>query len=147
MRTFEELRGSFASLRRALKRSSAGRLMSSAFALSAARFAAYFATIRSRFAFRLIWLSFAMSSALSMERKLEAGEKRARLFVRLRTGVDDDIHAPHVLGLVIIDLDEDDVLLETERKIPAAIEAFRIESAEIANARQCHGDETIQELV
>src|SRR5215467_2984028 len=100
--------------------------MSSAFAFSAARLAAYFATIRSRFAFRLIWLSFAMSSALSMERELEAGEKRARLVVRLRSRVDDDIHAPHVLGLVVIDLDEDDVLLETEREIPAAIETLRI---------------------
>src|SRR5215469_434581 len=135
MRTFEELRGSLASLRRALKRSSAGRLMSSAFAFSAARLAAYFATIRSRLAFRFIWLSFAMSSALSMERKLEAGEKRARLVVGLRTGVDDDVHAPHVLGLVVIDLDEDDVLLEAERKISSPIEALRIEAAETANAR------------
>src|SRR5215472_17719927 len=105
IRTFDELRGSFASLRRALKRSSAGALISSAFAFSAARLAAYFATIRSRFAFRLIWLSFAMSSALSVEWKLEAGEQRTRFLVRLRRGVDDDVHAPDVLGLVVINLD------------------------------------------
>src|SRR5215471_4487678 len=147
MRTFDELRGSLASLRRALKRSSAGRLMSSAFAFSAARLAAYFATIRSRLAFRFIWLSFAMSSALSMERKLEAGEKRARLVVRLRGGVDDNVHAPNVLGLVVVDLDEDDVLLEAEREIPSAVEALGIKAAEIANPRQRHRDEAVQELV
>src|ERR1700749_3454143 len=111
MRTFAELRGSFASLRRAAKRSSGATDMSSAFAFSAARLAAYFATIFSRFLFRLIWLSFAISFALSVhERELEALEKRARLRIGLRRRVEDDVHAPHRLRLVVVDFDEPDVL-------------------------------------
>src|SRR5205085_336047 len=121
MRTLDELRGSFASLRRALKRSSAGTFMSSAIDFSAARRAAYCATSLSRFLLRLIWLSLAIS-ALSVEGKLEAGEKRFRLLVRLRGGVDDDVHAPGRLGLVVVDLDEDDVLLEAHGEVAAPVE-------------------------
>src|ERR1051326_7870226 len=75
MRTLEELRGSLASLRRAAKRSSAGSFMSSACAFSAARLAAYCATIFSRFLLRLIWLCFAMAASVC-EGELEAFEKR-----------------------------------------------------------------------
>src|SRR5580693_8602685 len=147
MRVFDELRGSAASLRRALKRSSPGTFMSSAVAFSAARLTAYWATIFSRFLFRLIWLFFAMSFAFSVERKLEAFEKRTRLFVGLRRRVDDDVHAPDVLGLVVIDLDEHDVFLEAHREIAASVEALRIEAAEVAHARQRHRDEAVEELV
>src|SRR5579872_7059432 len=117
MRVFEEFRGNFANFRRALNRSSAGTLMSSAMAFSAARLAAYCATIRSRFLFRLIWLSLAMSLLSSVERKLEALEKRARFLVGLRSRVDDDIHAPNRLGLVVVDFDEHNVFLEPHREI------------------------------
>src|SRR5690349_7434265 len=102
MRVLDELRGSSASLRRALERSSAGSLMSSAFSFSAARRTAYCATSFSRFLLRLIWLSLAMS-ALSSERKLEAREKRLGFLVGPRSRVDDDVHAPHGLGLVVVD--------------------------------------------
>src|SRR5580692_7529120 len=95
MRTLDELRGSLASLRRAEKRSSAGTFMSSAIAFSAARLTAYCATIFSRFLLRLIWLCFAIASALVRERKLEAFEERLGLRVVLRAGVEHDVHAPH----------------------------------------------------
>src|SRR5580698_8219920 len=102
MRVLDELRGSAASLRRAAKRSSGATFMSSAVALSAARLAAYWATIFSRFLLRFIWLCFAMGFALLVhERELEALEKRARLRIGLRRRVEDDVHAPHRLGLVV----------------------------------------------
>src|ERR1043166_3552931 len=62
MRTLDELRGSLASFKCAAKRSSGGSRMFSVVAFSAARLAAYCATIFSRLAFRLIWLFFAMLS-------------------------------------------------------------------------------------
>src|ERR1700749_1285022 len=113
MRTFDELRGSFASLRRAAKRSSGATFMSSAVAFSAARLAAYCATSFSRFLFRLIWLGFAIFLALLIhEREREALEKPARFCIGLRRRVEDDVHAPHRLRLVVVDFDEHDVLLQ-----------------------------------
>src|ERR1700712_4784771 len=105
MRVLDELRGSAASLRRASKRSSGDTFMSSAFAFSAARWTAYCATIFSRFLLRLIWLVFAITASLN-ERELEAFEKRLGFLVRLRRGVDDDVHAPRRFRLVVIDFDE-----------------------------------------
>src|SRR6201996_7128142 len=101
MRTLDELRGSLASLRRAAKSSSAGTFMSSALAFSAARLAAYCATSFSRFLFRLIWLVFAMAASVIREGELEAFEKRLGFLVGLRRGVENDVHAPHRLRLVI----------------------------------------------
>src|SRR5271154_2849119 len=109
MRVFDELRGSLASFRCAAKRSSGATDMSSVFALSAARLAAYCATIFSRFLFRLIWLFFAISVASVHERKLEPGEKRLGFLIRLRSRVDDDVHAPHGFRLVVVDFDKDHV--------------------------------------
>src|SRR6185437_17041652 len=106
MRTLDELRGSLASLRRAAKRSSAGTFMSSAIFLSSARLAAYCATSFSRFLFRLIWLIFAMAASIAREGELEAFEQRLGFLVGLRGGVEDDVHAPHRLGLVVVDLEE-----------------------------------------
>jgi hypothetical protein len=65
MRTFDELRGSSASLSCAAKRSSGDTFMSSVVAFSAARREAYCATSFSRLALRLIWLFFAIGAALS----------------------------------------------------------------------------------
>src|SRR6185503_4284815 len=136
-----ELRGSLASLRRAAKRSSAGTFMSSAVFFSSARLAAYCATSFSRFLFRLIWLVFAMAASVRREGKLEAFEKRLGLFVGLRRSVEDNIHAPNRLGLVVVDFQEHDVFLHAHGVIAPAIEAFGVDAAEVAHARQRHGDQ------
>src|SRR5215469_45859 len=148
MRVFDELRGSLASFRLAAKRSSGATDMSSVVAFSAARLAAYWATIFSRFLFRLIWLVFAiLVSSLVHERDLGTLEERHRFRIGLRRGVDDDVHAPHRFRLVVVDLDEDDVLLEAHGIVAAAVEALAVEAAEVADARQGHGDEPVEELV
>src|SRR3569833_3519852 len=148
MRTLEELRGSLASLRRASKRSSAGTFKSSALSLRAARRAAYWATSFSRFLLRLIWDVFAIVSA-SIRRKgeLEAFEKRAGFLVGLRRSVEHDIHAPHRFGLVVIDFQEHDVLLHAHGIVASAVEGLGIDAAEVAHARQRHGDQPIDEFV
>src|ERR1700761_8025440 len=136
MRTLEELRGSLASLRRAAKRSSAGTFMSSAIFFSSARLAAYCATSFSRFLFRLIWLVFAMAASVIREGELEALEKRLGFLVGLRRGVENDIHAPNRLPLVVVDFQEHDVLLKAHGVVAAAIEALGVDAAEVAYARQ-----------
>src|SRR5580692_7560622 len=149
MRVFDELRGSLASLRCAAKRSSGGTDMSSVVAFSAARRAAYCATIFSRFLFRLIWLNFAMRvpSQLVDERKLKALEERFRFRVRPGGRIDDDIHAPDILSLVVVDLDEDDVFLEAQRVVAVAVEALSVQTAEIAHAWQRHRHQPVEEFV
>src|SRR3569833_334883 len=148
MRTFDELRGSLASFRRAAKRSSSDTFMSSAVAFRAARLAAYCATSVSRFLFRLIWLVFAMVSALiRRERELEAFEKRLGFRVGLRRRVENDVHAPDRLGLVVVDFQEHDVLLHAHGIVAAAIEGLAVDSAEVADARPRHGDQAVDEFV
>src|ERR1700761_3116010 len=146
MRTLEELRGSLASLRRASKRSSAGTFMSSALAFSAARLAAYWATSFSRFLLRLIWLVFAISSSIH-KRELETLQKLAGFLIGLRSRVDDDVHAPHSLGLVVVDLDKHDVLFQAHGVVALAVEAVRLDAAEVAHAGQRHRDKAVHEFV
>src|SRR5690242_6625740 len=105
MRTLEELRGSLASFMRAAKRSSAGTFMSSAIFFNSARLAAYCATSFSRFLLRLIWLCFAMAASVG-EGELETFQKRLGFRVGFRSGVEDDVHAPDRLGLVVVDFQE-----------------------------------------
>src|SRR5205807_3876524 len=59
----------------------------------------------------------------------------------------DDVHAPDLVDLVVIDLGEDDLFLQAQRVIAAAVERTRIEPAEIADARKGDRHQTIEELV
>src|SRR5581483_2560291 len=132
MRVFDELRGSLASFSRAAKRSSAGTFMSSALAFSAARRAAYCATSFSRFAFRLIWLFFAIRLTSVHERKLEPFKQGLGFRIRFGRRLDDDVHAPDGFGLVVIDFHEDDVFFQAHRVVAAAVEASAVQAAKIA---------------
>ena len=53
----------------------------------------------------------------------------------------------HLLGLVVVDLEEHDVLLEAHRVVAAAVEALGLKPAEVAHARQRHGDQPVEEFV
>src|SRR5262245_17096091 len=106
MRTAAELRGSSASLRRASKRSSRGRLSLLAIAFSSARLAAYCLTraltrrLRLTALFLAICFSFPPLLLLLNERELEFLEELASFLVGLRSGGDDDVHAPDLVDLV-----------------------------------------------
>src|SRR5262249_45314511 len=132
MRVLEELRGSSASLRRAWKRSSIDFDSSLAVASSASRLPLKRATIFRRRSFLLTELFLAMCGSLIPEREVEGLEERPRLVVRPSRRADDHVHAPDLIDFVVVDLGEDDVLLDAQRVIASAIEAFRVEPAEIA---------------
>src|SRR5262245_33137745 len=160
MRVGDELRGISASFSEAAKRSSIGLVLSIAIALSRERRPENFlASLRRRlffsielfFAIKVSWVSafeawFEILASLP-EREVECGQQRTRLVVGLGGGADRDVHAPDIRRLVVVDLRENDVLLDAERVVAAAVEALRVETAEVAHARQRDGDQAVQELV
>src|SRR5437762_4106653 len=80
------------------------------------------------------------------ERHPEAAQQSARLFVRPRRRADRDLHAPEAVDLVVLDLREDELLLETERVVTAAVEALVRNALEVADARERDRDELLEEV-
>src|SRR5689334_3432538 len=159
MREGAPLRGSAASLREAANRSSIGFVLSIAIVFSRERLPANFFAILRRRLFFSTELVFAIRLSLPLprlrsvrpaslpERKIERGQQRARFLVGARRGADRDVHAPDLGRLVVVDLWEDDVFLDADRVVAAAVEALRIEPAEVAHARQRDVDQAVEELV
>src|SRR5258708_7728618 len=158
IRVADELRGISASFSVAAKRSSIGLFLSAMIAFSFARAGAAFLVIRLRRLFFSIELFFAMLgswvsaferlvSVSLPEREIECGQQGTRLVVGGRGGTHRDVHAPRFPGLVEVDFGENDVLLDAERIVAAAVEALRVQSAEVAHARQRDVHQAIDELV
>src|SRR5215470_18656471 len=159
MRVADELRGISASFRVAANRSSIGSFLSAMIAFNRSRLAAAFFTIRLRRLFFSTELFFAMLgswvsaferlwfSVSLPEREIESGQQGPRLVVGVGRGADGDVHATGLRDLVEIDLGENDVLLDAERVVAAAVEALRIEAAEVAHAGQRDVHQAIDEIV
>src|SRR5215470_3403432 len=81
------------------------------------------------------------------EGQAELGQQRLRLFVGAGGGHHDDVHAAHLVDLVVHDLRKDDLLLEPEGVVPAAVERLGRHALEIADAGQRHVDQPVDELV
>src|SRR5712671_3761904 len=146
IRVADELRGISASFSVAAKRSSIGFFLSAMMALSFARFCAAFLVIFLRRLFFSIELFFAMLgswvsaferlvSVSLPEREIECGQQCSRFVVGPRRGAYRDVHTPRFPHLVEVDFGENDMFLDAERIVAAAIEALRVEAAEISHAR------------
>src|SRR6266849_3096678 len=85
--------------------------------------------------------------ALAAERKAYGQEQRAGVVVGLGRGRDRHVETANLLDVVVVDLREDDLLADTERIVPAAVERAGVEAAEVANARERDRDEPVEELV
>src|SRR5262249_33899343 len=81
------------------------------------------------------------------EREIESLKQRARFFVVLGRRADRDVHPERRLDLVVVDLGEDQVLLDADRVVAAAVEALRMEPAEVAYTRQRDVHEPVEEFV
>src|SRR5947209_11655041 len=81
------------------------------------------------------------------EREVELAQERAGFVIGLCGRAHDDIHAEDRFRFVVIDLRKDDVFLDAERVIAAAIEALWIAATEVAHARQRDIHEPVEELV
>ena len=67
------------------------------------------------------------SPASVHERQVEATEKRLGFRVGLRRRADDDVHAAHLVDLVVVDLGEHDLLLQAHGVVAAAVEALAVQ--------------------
>src|SRR5258708_10110532 len=132
MRVVAELGGISGSLKVAAKRSSLGFFLSAMSAFSFARCGAAFLDIRLRRLFFSIELFFAMLGSwvsaferlfgVSLpEREIECGQQGSRLVVGARRGANRDVHAPRLPHLVEVDFGENNVLLDAERVVAAAV--------------------------
>ncbi|VTZ59713.1 conserved hypothetical protein [Sinorhizobium medicae] len=155
MRVLDPSRGSSASLRVALNRSSIGKDWFMMVAFRAARLAEWLATsLRRRLFFSTalvfaitVILLYACRYGLLTEREVELFKQSARFVVVSCRRANDDVHAPHLINLVVVDLREHNVFLDAHGKIATTIEGLRIEAAEVSNTRKRDVDETIQELI
>src|SRR6266852_6879552 len=158
MRVADELRGSSASFSVAANRSSIGFFLSAMMAFSRARLGAAFLVICLRRLFFSIELFFAMlgswvsaferlTSVSLPEREIECAQQCSSFVVGPRRGAYRDIHTPRFPHLVEIDLGENDVFLDAERIVAAAVEALRVQPAEIPHPRQRHIDKAVDDLV
>src|SRR5882762_5756210 len=82
-----------------------------------------------------------------LEWKVKGGEQRARLVVRFRGRGDADVEPAQGVDLVVFDLREDDLFLDAEAVVAAAVERAARDAAEVTDTRDRHGDQTIQEFV
>src|SRR5256712_3123064 len=81
------------------------------------------------------------------ERHSEVREEHLRVFVRARRRHDADVHAAHLVHLVVDDLRKDQLLAEAERVIAPPVEALGRHTPEVAHARQRDVDQPVEELV
>src|SRR5487761_290979 len=81
------------------------------------------------------------------EREVESLEQRSALTVIPCRRRNRDVHAPHLIDLVVLDLGENDLLLDAQAVVAAAIEGARRDAAEIADAGHRDIDQTVEELV
>src|SRR5256885_17185609 len=80
------------------------------------------------------------------ERHTHFLEKEAGLFVIFRARDDGDVHSLRLVDLRDVDLREDEVVLDAEGVVAAAVERLGRHAAEVADARQCQVDQTVEEL-
>src|SRR5438477_3970457 len=130
MRTGEASRGSCCSLARASSFASSEARESCMISSSAARLALNFSTVLRRFWSRSLSASLAIGLSSVLEREAERREQRTRLVVGFSGGVDGDVHSAQRVDLVVLDLGEDDLLLDAQAVIAAAVEGAVGDAAE-----------------
>src|ERR1700675_4901601 len=72
---------------------------------------------------------------LLTERKVESFKERAPVLVVARRGGNGDVHATDLIDLVVLDFGENDLLLDPQAVIAAAVERARADAAKIPDAR------------
>src|ERR1700679_680401 len=69
------------------------------------------------------------------------------MFVVARRRGDGDVHATDLIDLVVLNLGENDLLLDTQAVVAAAVEGTGADAAEVPDARNRDAHETIEEFV
>src|SRR3954470_2580617 len=84
--------------------------------------------------------------SLLAEREIEGIEQGFALLVVLRRRGNRDVHSPELVDLVVLDFRENDLFLDAEAEVAAAIERARVDAAEVTNAGNRDRHETVEEL-
>src|SRR5580700_4856232 len=100
----------------------------------------------SRAIFAVVDISLLLT-ALLPERHSHLAQQRHTLGVRARRGGDGYIHALGLFDLGVIDFRENQLVLDSQRVIAAAVEALRGNAAEVADAGQSHIHQPVEKLV
>src|SRR5215470_13880355 len=77
----------------------------------------------------------------------EAFQQLAALLIVFRRRRQRDVHALDFVHAGVIDLRENQLVLEPERVIPAAVERVRRQATKVANARQHHVAQTVEKFI
>src|SRR5690554_5592528 len=80
------------------------------------------------------------------EREAERLQQRATLLVVLRGGHDGDVEATDAVDLVLVDLVEHRLLVETESVVSVAVELLVAQTAEVTDTRKRERDQAVEEL-
>src|SRR5258707_8986036 len=83
----------------------------------------------------------------SAQRKAETLEQLAAFFVVVRGGRQSNVHSLDLVHARVIDFGKHQLVLQAQRVIATAIEGVGRQAAEVANARQHHVAQPIDELV
>src|ERR1700687_2726776 len=81
------------------------------------------------------------------KRKPETLEQLAALLVVLRAGRHGDVHALDLVHARVVDLRKHQLLFQSQRVIPAAVERILRQTAEVAHAREHHVAQAIEKFV
>src|SRR3989441_8374101 len=76
----------------------------------------------------------------------ETRQQAARLIVVAGRGHDRDLETTQLVDLVVVDLREHDLLAQAERVVASAVEAVRVDTAEVTNARQRDVQKLVEEV-
>src|SRR5262249_41736417 len=77
----------------------------------------------------------------------EAAQQLAGLVVTVGARDEGDVHALDEGHLVRVDLGENALLAQPQAVVAVAVEALGVDAAEVADTRQGHADEPVEELV
>ena len=83
----------------------------------------------------------------SVERSAQLGQQLFGFLVGGSSGADADVHTTDLVHLVVLDLREDQLFLQTEGVVATAVEGVGVDATEVTDAGQSHAEQTVQELV
>src|SRR6185312_12321100 len=84
--------------------------------------------------------------SLLAEREIEGIQQGLSLLVVLRRRGNRDVHSPELIDLVVLDFRENDLFLDAEAEVAAAVERARVDAAEVTDAGDRDRHEAIEEL-
>ena len=91
-------------------------------------------------------ITYPFLPALASERSAHKSEELTCFFIGLGSRYDYDIHTSDLVDLIVLDLRENDLFLDTDIVVTSSVEAVRVNTAEVSNSRKCNVDEVCSQV-